>query len=219
MNHSKKLILLAITQNPIIGRAKNQAGGMVFSKMYDKNVIRAKPLSVANPNTPAQQRQREFISELGQFAKQFGAEDLIQLFPNKPASRSRFSELQKQMAVGRDVSGSVGTIDWDDVHELGNGPSNVSGSPVVTKTAPEFDVDINPMNFSPTPPANALLTFIAVNTTKKQVVPFIDYTEWDEATLSFDYPSGWVQTDDIIVFVGVRTGTGTAGNDLGKTVK
>ena len=45
-------------QNPIIGRAKGSAGGMTFSKNYDKNVMRAKAFEVNNPNTQAQQTQR-----------------------------------------------------------------------------------------------------------------------------------------------------------------
>lgn len=34
---------MAIIQNPIIGRAKRQAGGMVFQTVFEKNIMRSKP--------------------------------------------------------------------------------------------------------------------------------------------------------------------------------
>lgn len=49
---------MARVQNPIIGQAINQAGGMIFSVWKQIKVMRSKPLSVANPNSPAQQAIR-----------------------------------------------------------------------------------------------------------------------------------------------------------------
>lgn len=49
---------MAVVQNPLIGSAKNKIGGTVFQKWKNKNVLRTKPLTVANPNTLAQQKQR-----------------------------------------------------------------------------------------------------------------------------------------------------------------
>lgn len=49
---------MAITQNPIIGRATGQAAGMIFSTVKGKNIIRAKAVSVKPSNTPRQVAQR-----------------------------------------------------------------------------------------------------------------------------------------------------------------
>lgn len=49
---------MAVVQNPVIGQARNQAGGMIFSKWKSLKTMRAKPLSVADPRTPAQQAVR-----------------------------------------------------------------------------------------------------------------------------------------------------------------
>ena len=49
---------MARVQNPIIGQAVNQAGGMIFSNWKTLKVMRSKPLAVANPNTTGQQGQR-----------------------------------------------------------------------------------------------------------------------------------------------------------------
>lgn len=49
---------MAVTQNPHIGRSKNSFSTAVFSKWKNKNTMRAKPITVANPNTIPQQTQR-----------------------------------------------------------------------------------------------------------------------------------------------------------------
>lgn len=49
---------MAIVQNPLIGRSKQKVGGTVFSTWKGINVLRAKPIEVANPKTPGQLLQR-----------------------------------------------------------------------------------------------------------------------------------------------------------------
>lgn len=49
---------MAITQNPIIGRAKGQAAGMIFSTVKGQNIIRSKAISTKPSNTPRQVAQR-----------------------------------------------------------------------------------------------------------------------------------------------------------------
>lgn len=54
--------MCAVVQNPIIGRAKNKLGGVVFQTWKGKNVLRSKPLTVANPKTDKQVAQRNKLS-------------------------------------------------------------------------------------------------------------------------------------------------------------
>lgn len=49
---------MAITQNPITGRMYGTLGNAVASKWKGKNTLRSKALSVANPQTDAQMKQR-----------------------------------------------------------------------------------------------------------------------------------------------------------------
>lgn len=48
-------IILTVTQNPLIGRARKSFANNVFTTYKGLNVVKAKPLSVANPNTEKQQ--------------------------------------------------------------------------------------------------------------------------------------------------------------------
>jgi hypothetical protein len=60
---------MAVTQNPIIGRAKQSLSNTVFSTWKQRNVIRAKPLEVANPRTLGQVTSRNKLKVLSGMAK------------------------------------------------------------------------------------------------------------------------------------------------------
>lgn len=49
---------MSIVQNPLIGRAKQKLGGTVFTTWKGINVIKGRPLSVANPRSDAQLMRR-----------------------------------------------------------------------------------------------------------------------------------------------------------------
>lgn len=53
---------MAEVQNPLIGRAKNALGGVVFQTWKGRNVIRSRPLTVANPKTDPQVFQRQKLA-------------------------------------------------------------------------------------------------------------------------------------------------------------
>ena len=55
---------MAIVQNPIIGRASGQAAGMVFTTQFGKNVMKSKPVSVANPKSDKQKERRSAITQI-----------------------------------------------------------------------------------------------------------------------------------------------------------
>lgn len=61
---------MARVQNPIIGQAINQAGGMIFSVWKQLKVMRSKPLSVANPRTPAQEAVRRRMALLASLCRE-----------------------------------------------------------------------------------------------------------------------------------------------------
>ena len=59
---------MAEVQNPITGRSKNKYANAIFSTWKGRNILRSKPLSVANPQTDAQMKQRakfSFLVHLG----------------------------------------------------------------------------------------------------------------------------------------------------------
>jgi Family of unknown function (DUF6266) len=53
-----------VVQNPLIGRSKGSMGGATFTTWKGLNVVKTKAVSVANPNTEKQQRNRNILSAI-----------------------------------------------------------------------------------------------------------------------------------------------------------
>ena len=109
------------TQNPWIGRVKGSAGNMTGCKVYDKNVLRAKAFEVNNPNTAAQQTQRDFIKQVSGIASTVTEEELRSLFGMKPKTMSRRNMLSKQIAASAAVVDGVKIVDFSKLNAIGNG--------------------------------------------------------------------------------------------------
>ena len=108
-------------QNPIVGRARGSAGGMTFAKNYDKNVMRAKPFEVKNPNTTAQTTQRDFFKQVQQVVSSVSDEQLRSLFGDMPKGMSRRNALSKQVAAAFSVNGNTKSVDFSKLQAIGNG--------------------------------------------------------------------------------------------------
>jgi hypothetical protein len=119
-------------QNPIIGRAKGQAGGMVFSTLYGANVMRAKPFQYRDKNSTTQQKFRSLFRYAVNFAAKlkFNAADL---FETPPAKMSPYSKLISQIRpaftlTGPDVIFNPNTI------EIGQGSIPTPDTLTLTNT-------------------------------------------------------------------------------------
>ena len=108
-------------QNPIIGRAKGSAGGMTASKVYDKNVLRAKAMEVNNPKTTAQVTQRDFFKQVQAITSTVTTAQLRSLFGIKPKAMSRRNALAAQIAEAYSVNGTTKSVDFSKLGAIGNG--------------------------------------------------------------------------------------------------
>lgn len=55
---------MSVVQNPLIGRAKQKLGGSVFTTWKGINVLKGKPLTVANPRTDNQLMRRSALEQI-----------------------------------------------------------------------------------------------------------------------------------------------------------
>lgn len=60
---------MAIVQNPVIGRARKKLANVVFTTVLNQNVVKSKPLTVANPRTFLQRKARKRLENASKFAK------------------------------------------------------------------------------------------------------------------------------------------------------
>ena len=184
-------------QNPIIGRAKGSAGGMTFSKNYDKNVMRAKAFEVSNPNTPAQQTQRGFFAELQEVVASFTPDQLRFLFPSKPKAMSRRNALSKQVAESNTIVGTTKSVDFADIITLGNAPTMDFGTTTVAKTAEVISITLDSSVGNNAELEDYDFVAVLVNDTKKQMVLPLTDSRVGDNNYTTSYPSGWLQTDTI----------------------
>ena len=108
-------------QSPWMGRIKGSAGNMTGCKVYDKNVMRAKAFEVSNPNTQAQQTQRNFFSQVVDCCESVSEEQLRSLFGVKPKSMSRRNALTKQLSAAFTINGNNKSLDFTKIVGIGNG--------------------------------------------------------------------------------------------------
>lgn len=101
---------MAIVQNPIIGRAKGQAGGVVFTTLNGQNVMKAKPNSYRDANTVTQQANRSLHTDIVRMASRM--KDLARsLFEKQPSDMPAFSKLVQQLSKGVNRTGSSPDFD------------------------------------------------------------------------------------------------------------
>ena len=210
---------MAIIQNPVIGRARKQAGGMVFSKMYDKNVMRSKPAQVTPSNSTKQQGQRAFIALLTAYTKGLTPDNLISLFPNKPAQRSRYSEFQKALSAGRDVSGSTANVDFAAISSIGNGPDpsfkELSHAVEQTKIVVSWDPVESNTIFS----SDSRISALVFNATLNETAYFGDVVEYEDGEMDINFPPNWSSLQSFYVYVQGKTVKFKPGSELSSNCK
>lgn len=104
-----------------MGRVRGSAGNMTGCKVYDKNVLRAKAFEVSNPNTAAQQTQRDFFKEVAATVATVSEEELRSLFGIIPKAMSRRNALSKQVAAAYSVDATGKHVDFSKLQAIGNG--------------------------------------------------------------------------------------------------
>jgi hypothetical protein len=93
-------------QNPFIGRAKGQAGGMVFSTNYGSNIIRTKPLTYTEP-TGVEHRKKKVKFKAGAelAAKVKGIAKT--LYPTNAGNVGAYAQLVRDLIPAFDVVNDI----------------------------------------------------------------------------------------------------------------
>lgn len=139
---------MAIVQNPIIGRSSGKLANVIFYTVLEKNIIRSKPLVVANPRTIAQQQARVKLGVLSDLAKLYrtainiGLKDEAgQMYP-----RNKFVQIN-YAAVEVDTS-LVVTITYEDLFVAKGGNGTLTGV-AAAKGATDLVVTWTAIDFTP----------------------------------------------------------------------
>lgn len=184
-------------QSPWMGRIKGSAGNMTGCKVYDKNVMRAKAFEVSNPNTPAQQTQRNFFKELTALCTDFSDEQLRTLFPQKPKTMSRRNAISKQISESYAVAGGVKSIDYSDIDTLGNASVMDFGETTFDWNGGSPTVTIDNSVKQLTEYANNYFFAVLINVTKGEISMQPASAKVSTGVINAGVPTTWASTDTI----------------------
>ena len=185
------------TQNPWMGRFRGSAGNMTGCKVYDKNVLRAKAFEVANPNTPAQQNQRNFFKEVSELTAMFSDEEMRTLFPAKPKAMSRRNALSKQLAEDNKTVEGQKVVDYAGIDTLGNASTMDFGTTTCAYSGQNIAVSLDASVVANTAYATNNFCAAIVNDTKGEIYMAPKAGVVNNGTLTISKPTNWETTDTI----------------------
>ena len=142
---------MAITQNPIVGRMHGTLGNAVASKWKGRNTLRSKALTVANPQTDAQMKQRSKFDIVLGFARIFSV--VIRVgFKEVATTISEYNAFMSENMLN-DFLGYVSNA-WVADHSklvLAKGSLDVT---IASSTASNASADTITINFPTSPAGN-----------------------------------------------------------------
>lgn len=124
------------TQNAIFGRSRKSFGSATAYTMNGQNIVRTKPIAVANPRTDAQTAQRVRFNAFTKTANALPEDELNALIPDKELGRNRRTTLQAQLAPAYGAQENsdptaaeriVPTFDYTKLGDLGTGEVGYTG--------------------------------------------------------------------------------------------
>ena len=184
-------------QSPWMGRVKGSAGQMTGTKVYDKNVLRAKAFKVNNPKTVAQTVNRNFLTQVSALCADFSEEQLRALFPQKPKTMSRRNAITKQIAAYNDFDNGAKVIDFAAIDTLGNAQVMDFGTTTIALGVSNITVALDASVKSLPQYADNYFVVALVNETIGQIILSQAEENVATGTMTIDYPSCWLSTHQI----------------------
>ena len=223
---------MAIVQNHITGRTRKKFGTAVFSKNYEQNTMRTKPMQVANPRTEGQVRQRSKFAQTVDLIRQV-LPVVNDAYSNTLKNMSPFNKIVSLNVKAIFAEGS-NEIDYTKVQFCDNEGSSVRNVEMTCEDDQVISFLWEP-NTSDQTELDAPVSIILVNCNKNKAVNFANAALRSESAASITAPVEWVgdmvaayfTTVDVTTSVPLANGSipakkvirFKAGADLAKSVK
>jgi len=165
---------MSVTQNPVTGRMSGSYANATFQTQYGQNIMRSKPLTVRNPQSPGQVAQRARMSKAGQIAK------AIILFINTVFQASYLkmpvaSWIVKYMLNNAITEADeVVTVDWSKILPVPDALNIASEFTLVKSVADQVSATWSDTTLSPKVTADAKLSFLLLDVATETFYQSID---------------------------------------------
>lgn len=189
---------MAVVQNPIIGRARNNVGNVIFQSWKGKNVLRSRPLTVANPRTEGQVNQRNKMTLIVAIYRYIAA--AIKLgFNQQAVGKSEYNAfvsdaIKNAISIVSNVATLVPTL-----LKVAKGtitPTTVETILRESGGLVTFEVSFDASTLLPGQSNTDSLNAVLYNATADEWKTMIGLQVRDGSGSAQDLPSGWLDTDE-----------------------
>ena len=183
---------MAIISNGIMGDTRKSVGNFVTYISGGQNIIRKKASSVNNPNTLAQQKQREAFSMLVSLFR-IAAPAIKVSFPERIQKHSAYNAFMEKNTPEA-ITGPVGNqlIDYPNL-TTGKGSQLVPKNTAITSTVTgRVSLTWDDNSNGTTGLANDKAVIILINSIKDEVETSVFEATRASAGLDITVPSGWL---------------------------
>ena len=193
---------MAVTQNTLIGRSRGAVGGTVFSKWKGLNTLRAKPLTVENPQTDAQMAQRDKMSLMVAAYRNMAPAISVGMI-QQAINKSEYNAFTSINLKNTSIAGSYPSFTIDpEFLEVSKG--SLTNTAIATASCDVSDGDVV-VTFSATPVVDQSALdeayVVAWNTTLNSFsFSLADATRGD-GTVTFPNPAGTVAGNTVVIYL------------------
>jgi len=199
-----------ITQNPFIGRSKQSAGGMTATTWKGKNVLKTKPVTVANPKSEGQINQRAKMTTLVGFY-QLLSSVLIRGFKEMAVGMSEFNAFTSKNLLSSAVSASGGVATFVPAN-FNISKGSIGVTEVDSITADEGQAAVVISFPAGTIPSNGSINdrpiAVVYNLTKQEWGTYSGSNTRDVGSVTVTMPSNLVTGNALKVYLGFTSADG-----------
>jgi len=188
---------MAIVQNPITGRTRKKFGTAVFSKQFDQNTMRTKPLEVKNPRTAAQVIQREKFSKVVALMRQI-IKTINDAYDGEVRGMSPYNRATS-LTLKQAFDPVTNELDYSKVIFCDNEGSNVDNVAMTCQAGRIINLTWDPATDDADELA-AEMSFLLVNSTHNKVKVFSPGTLRSAGSATITAPMKWAG-DTVGIFI------------------
>jgi len=179
---------MSITQNPVTGRMSGSFANATFQTQYGKNIMRSKPLTVHNPQSPGQMSQRARMNQAGKIVK------AISLFINTVFQASYLKMPVASWIVKHQLTNAITavledvTVDWGNILPATDALGIASLFTLNKTVADEVTVNWTQADLEAKIGADTNLSFLLIDVASESGLTKVDAKKALDESITFDVP-------------------------------
>lgn len=198
-----------ITQNPIIGRAKNKLAGVYARTLYGKNVLQSCPPPTKGHQTANQQAVCSAFGRVSRLANQLSASMLNQIYYSAPQGRSRRAQWCKDLAKGMTKVDTDWVFNPNLIETLGGNPK-VSTEPfLVTPTQTILEITSDALSATSIADKSKVPCLVLICIEANVCISLLPYTQLQDNILTLSNLSTTLVEKECYIFPLWQTNVGT----------